>query len=249
MKTTANNNLAIPVAIVIAGALIATAVFLSNGKTESVTAQGGTKPEVAQAPTQPTQAASLDAMAAVTQQDHILGNPNAKVKIVEYSDFECPFCKRFHATMNQVMDEYGESGDVAWVYRQFPLDSLHPVKARQEALATECAAEQGDNDMFWKYADRMFELTLTNNRTDVDTVLPQIASELGLDTAEFASCMENETYAAEIEKDVQNAIATGGGGTPWSILVAADGTKYPINGAQPYEAVRQLIEQALSKSL
>ncbi len=78
--------------------------------------------------------------------DHIRGNPDAPVTLVEYSDFECPFCKRFHPTVKRIVDEYG--GRVRWVYRHFPLDEIHPVKARREAAAAECAAELGGNDAF-----------------------------------------------------------------------------------------------------
>lgn len=237
------NNLGVPVAIVFAGVLIAGAVFMS-GRSAQVAAVPAPKPQapVVQAP---TQTGNLDAIVPVSEDDHIRGDINAPVKIVEYSDFECPFCKRFHDTMNQVMSEYGADGQVAWVLRQFPLEQLHPVKARAEALATECAADQGGNDMFWKYADRMFELTLTNNRTDIETVIPQIAEELGLDMSEFQQCVESNKFASAIEADIADAVNTGGRGTPWSILIGPDGTKYPINGAQSFESVKQLIEIAL----
>lgn len=235
---TQTNNLTIPVAIVIAGALIAGAVYLGTSKSGGNVAVNDSQPQpVAQ------QAGNLDQMAKITGSDHIRGNPEAPVKIVEYSDFECPFCKRFHETMKQVTTEYGDQ--VAWVYRHFPLDQLHPVKARKEAVATECAAELGGNDAFWKYADRFFELTPSNNQTNIDTVLPQIAKEIGLDEAKFASCLASKKYDAHIEENVQNAVATGGNGTPWSIVVGKNGKKYPLSGAQPYASVKQLIDLAL----
>lgn len=237
---TQTNNLTIPVAIVIAGALIAGAVYLGTSKGTGTVAGNNQQPQqVAQ------QTGSLDEMRAISKDDHIRGNPNAPVMIVEYSDFECPFCKRFHDTMKQVTTEYGDK--VAWVYRQFPLDQLHPVKARKEAVASECAAELGGNDAFWKYADRFFELTPSNNQTNIDIVLPQIAKEIGLDEAKFASCLASNKYDAHIEDDVQNAAATGGNGTPWSIVVAANGKKYPLSGAQPYASVKQLIDLALQE--
>jgi protein-disulfide isomerase len=237
---TQTNNLTIPVAIVIAGALIAGAVYLGTSKGTGTVAGNNQQPQqVAQ------QTGSLDEMRAISKDDHIRGNPNAPVMIVEYSDFECPFCKRFHDTMKQVTTEYGDK--VAWVYRQFPLDQLHPVKARKEAVASECAAELGGNDAFWKYADRFFELTPSNNQTNIDTVLPQIAKEIGLDEAKFASCLASNKYDAHIEGDVQNAVATGGNGTPWSIVVAKNGKKYPLSGAQPYASVKQLIDLALQE--
>lgn len=101
----------------------------------------------------------------VTEKDHIAGNPGAELLIVEYSDPECPFCKRFHATMLQVMSEYGKDGKVAWVYRHFPLDSIHS-KARREAEAVECAGELGGNDKLWEYLNKLEEITPANNQLD-----------------------------------------------------------------------------------
>jgi protein-disulfide isomerase len=179
----------------------------------------------------------------VNGRDHIRGNPAAPVTLIEYSDFECPFCKRFHSTAKKVVDE--SNGQVRWVYRHFPLDQLHPVKARKEAAASECAAEFGGNNAFWKFADRFFELTPSNNRTDIDNVLPQIAREIGLDAEKFASCLASGKHDRRVEEDLQNAIATGGNGTPWSIIVSKSGKLYPLAGAQPYANVKRLIDLAL----
>ncbi|MHB1086214.1 MAG: DsbA family protein [Minisyncoccota bacterium] len=231
---TKQNNLAIPVAIIIAGALIGGAVYLGISKSAGAVAlqpQGGEQ-----------FTGDLEQMMPITSTDHIRGNPDAPIKIVEYSDFECPFCKRFHETMKQVSAEYGDK--VAWVYRQYPLDQLHS-KARKEAVASECAAELGGNEAFWKFTDRFFELTPSNDQTNIDTVLPQIAKEIGLDGAKFASCLGSGRHDAHVEESVQNAAATGGNGTPWSIVVSESGKKYPLSGAQPYEAVTQLIDLAL----
>ncbi|OGA50978.1 MAG: hypothetical protein A3G24_02300 [Betaproteobacteria bacterium RIFCSPLOWO2_12_FULL_62_13] len=177
--------------------------------------------------------------------DHIRGNPGAPVTLIEYSDFECPFCKRFHSTMKKLVEE--SSGQLRWVYRHFPIDQLHPVKARKEAAASECAAELGGNDAFWKFADRFFELTPSNNRTDIDTVLPQIAREIGLNEAKFASCLASGRHDRHIEEDNQDAMASGGRGTPWSIIVSKNGKAYALSGAQPYAAVKQLVDLALQE--
>lgn len=225
------NNLAIPVAIVIAGALIAGAVFYTSGN-------AGTAGANQLQPEAPT--GDLEAMAPVAASDHIRGNPDAPVKIVEYSDTECPFCKRFHETMKQAVDS---NSDMAWVYRHFPLDQLHK-KARKEAVATECANELGGNDAFWKYLDRLFEITPANDGLD-PAELPKIAQFVGLDVAKFNECLASTKYDQHIEDEVQNAVATGGTGTPWSIVVSKSGTKYPLSGAQPLEAVKQLIDVAL----
>lgn len=231
-------NFSIPVAIVVAGALIAGAVYLGGSATPALP-QGGEQ-----------FTGDLEKMRPIGTDDHIRGNPSASVKIVEYSDLECPFCKAFHPTLQMALEEYGN--DVAWVYRHFPLDQLHS-KARTEAVASECAAEQGGlssflgtrNELFWKYVDRFFELTPSNDQTDIDAVLPQIAQEIGLDGGAFLACLTSGKYDAHVETDVQNAAATGGNGTPWSIVVAPSGKKYPLSGAQPYEALKQLIDLAL----
>jgi len=230
------NNLSIPIAIMIAGAFIAGAVYLGINRTDTANNQAQATPE--------QQSGNLEQMAAITSADHIRGNPNASVKIVEYSDMECPFCKSFHPTMQRIVDEYGDK--VAWVYRHFPLDSIHS-KARPEAIAAECANELGGNDAFWQFTDRFFEVTPSNNQTDIETALPQIAREIGLNESQFAACLESGKYDEHIQNDLDNAVATGGNGTPWSIVVTASGKKYPLSGAQPYEAVKQLIELALSE--
>lgn len=235
-ESSKTNNLTIPVAIIIAGALIAGAVYLGTSRTGTA---NNPQPQVAEQ----QQSGNLEQVAAITSEDHIRGNPDAPVTIVEYSDLECPFCKLFHPTMQRIVDEYGDK--VAWVYRHFPLDSIHS-KARPEAVAAECANELGGNDAFWKYTDRFFELTPSNNQTDIATVLPQIAREIGLNESAFTTCLASGKYDQHIQDNLDNAIATGGNGTPWSIVVAANGKKYPLSGAQPYEAVKQLVDLALS---
>lgn len=231
------NTLAMPIAVVIAGALIAGAVIYSSGKAPAAgTVNQPQQQQVA------AQTGDLEQMTPITSKDHIRGDINAPVKIVEYSDTECPFCKRFHTTMKEVMDEYGKDGKVAWVYRHFPLDQLHS-KARKEAVALECANEQGGNDKFWSYADRLYEVTPANNGLD-PAELPKIAEYVGLDTAKFNTCLASTKYDKHIEDEVQNAQATGGNGTPWSIVVGKNGKKYPLSGAQPISAIKQLIDLA-----
>ncbi len=193
--------------------------------------------------------AAAGAVKPVNGEDHILGNPDAPVKLIEFSDFECPFCKRFHSTMKRLMNEYGKDGKVAWVYRHFPLDSIHS-KARKEAQAAECANELGGNKGFWAFSDRLFEVTPSNDRLDL-ALLPRIAQEVGLDRAKFEACLEGDArggkYAAHIEADVQDAIASGGTGTPFSLVIAPNGKIFSINGAQPYAAVKSIIDLALKE--
>jgi len=231
------SNMMIPAAIVITGLLIAGAVVYTGQKNVSNLAGAGQAGQVAQQPT-----GSTDNVAPVTESDHIRGSVDAPIIIVEYSDFECPFCKRFHVTMKQIVSKYVESGQVAWVYRQFPLDSLHPVKARLESVISECVADIGGNDAFWDFTDRFFELTPSNNRTDLEVVIPQILSEIGVSQSAVDECVASGKFDQHVQDDVDNAIATGGRGTPWSVVIGPDGSTYPLSGAQSFSAVSQLIE-------
>ncbi len=231
------NKISTPIAIIFAGILIAGAVLYGTKDGSSTTSDSDTA-----APKRDT--GSLEEMRPVSESDHIRGNLNAKVFVVEYSDTECPYCKQFHTTMKQVMDEYGNRGEVAWVYRHFPLDQLHS-KARNEALALECAAELGGNDKFWAYTDRIYEITPTNNGLD-PAELPKIAQYVGLNINEFNTCMASNKYAKKVESDAQNGIATGARGTPWNIVVTQDGDKRSLPGAYPYTAVKQLIDEVLA---
>lgn len=230
-------NLAVPIAIVIAGVFIAVALFFS-GQSAAPRAAGDAAAGGA--------AEALQAIPAVSDSDHVLGNPDADVVVVEYSDFECPFCKQYHVTMHQIIDEYGKDGRVAWVYRHFPLTQLHP-KAPKEAEAFECAFEQGGNTAFWAYADRFFEVTPSNNQTDIGTVLPQIAGEIGLDVAAFNACLSSGKYAGKVAAEFNDAVAGGGQGTPFNVLIIKGGQRVAIPGAYPYSDMRNIIETALSE--
>jgi len=226
-----NNKMLIPGAIIVAGLLIAGAVYYNS--------RGGLP-----APT-PTENGELQeiVLAEVTENDHILGNPDADIVIVEYSDFECPFCKTFHATMNRIVSEY--DGRVAWVYRHFPIVSIHP-KAPEEAQAAECAAELGGDTAFWAYANRLFAVTPSNNGLDLDT-LPDIAEFVGLDRAAFEACLDSNRHEDTIREQTADAQRAGARGTPYSVMLLKDGNRLPINGAQPYETVKQAIDTILAE--
>lgn len=174
----------------------------------------------------------------VSDSDHIRGNANAQVTIVEYSDLECPFCKRFHETMKQVLAEYGDK--VRWVYKHFPLDQIHP-KADKEAEAAECAGEQGGNNAFWAYVDRIFEVTPSNNGLD-PALLPQIAQDFGLDKDKFESCLASGRYAEFVEAQFQEGMRLGVNGTPGSFVNGE-----PVRGAIPFEALKGIIDAQLAK--
>lgn len=226
-------KLSVPLAVVIAGALIAGALYYSNIKVASQ------KTAVINSATGST----TTSMRPVSSDDHILGNPNADLVIVEYSDTECPYCKNFHETLNRVMSEYGSSGKVAWVYRHFPIDSLHS-KARKEAEATECANELGGAEAFWKYTNMLYEVTPSNDGLN-PSELPKIAGRVGLDVNAFNACLSSGRHADKVEADYQDAIKSGGRGTPHSIIISKDGLRTTVQGAQPYENLKNIIDALL----
>lgn len=225
-------KLSVPIAIVIAGLLIAGSLYYSNQKVPTKTM---TKDTV-----DTTNNVSLKPVSAT---DHILGNPEADLIIVEYSDTECPYCKVFHTTMLRVMNEYGKDGKVAWVYRHFPIEQLHS-KARKEAEATECAYELGGNEKFWEYINTLYRITNSNDSLD-SSELPKIAKTVGLDVDAFNSCLSSGKYAEKVEADYQDAINAGGQGTPTSFIISKDGTQTPIKGALPYENLKDVLDALL----
>lgn len=237
----------LPVSIVIAGIMIAVAVVYSVGRNSLENQSGAITASRPQE--QPTVFGGGEPknMKPINTQDHILGNPDAPVKVVEFADTECPFCKRFHLTMHQLIQEYGRSSQVAWIYRHFPLDQIHS-KARKEAQALECANELDGNAKFWEYTDRLYEISPSNDNLDL-SLLPKIAEEIGLNQTQFQSCLSGDArggkYADHIEADYQDAVASGGNGTPYTIVIAPNGQKFPISGAQPYSAVKQVVDTAL----
>ena len=192
------------------------------------------------------------AVVPVSSTDHIQGAANPKVTIVEYSDLECPFCKNFNGTMNKVITNYGDQ--VAWVYRHFPLDCidntspsctpLHP-KARHEAVAAECAFEQGGNDVFWKYVDNIFAITPSNNQLD-PAQLANTAQDLGLDMNKFTSCLSSDKYANVVSADAKEGLKSGVTGTPDTIIIDKLGNTYNIAGAYPYEVVSGVLDKVLA---
>ena len=224
------SNLAIPAAIIIGFGLIAASIYLSGGRDNG---QMATRPG--------TEDVSGDAESInpVTAEDHIRGNPNAPLVIVEYSDFDCPYCKSFHVTMQKIIEEYGPSGKVSWVYRHFPLTSLHP-SAPYIAEASECVAELGGNDAFWKFTDMVFGERGANDLTNL-SLLPSYAEAAGVSVTAYEECVDSGRNREKVEEDAANAQMIGARGTPHSIIIVGD-QKLPINGAESYDRVKMLID-------
>lgn len=237
------NPLSVPISIVIAGALIAGALYLSAGK--APTEQSGVVSRALQSensPSEPIASAEIS-IEPVTARDHILGNPAAEVIIVEFSDLECPWCKRFHPTLHAIVDEFGRDGKVAWVYRHFPLEQLHS-KAKREAEAAECAAELAGNRGFWAFVDKIFEITPSNDGLDL-SLLPKVAEDLGINRSLFESCLKSGRHKEKVEQQYQDAVRAGGRGTPYTVIITRN-EKLPITeGAVPLSYLRNIIVELL----
>ncbi len=235
----------VPTAIIIAGAIIAASIIYTI------------KPAASNSLRNPLTDTPQNTMKPVSASDHILGNPNAKIKIVEYSDPSCPFCKIFHNTLRKVMAQYGKSGDVAWVYRSFPIDKpgtrpdggiLHP-NAGHEAQALECAAALGGNDKFWTYANRLYDITPSVTGSTPDGLdqaeLPKIAEFVGLNVSEFKTCLDSGRYKDKVEAQYLDGVNMGVEGTPSSVIILPDGKSIPVTGAESYESVSAAIDAIL----
>lgn len=232
-----SDKLLLPVSIVVAGLLIGGGIYM-NGK-------------IAKEDPTPVQQQKFisenlsDVLRPIDANDHLLGSPTARVLIVEYSDTECPFCKMFHASLASIMQEYGKDGKVAWVYRHFPIAELHS-QAPKEAEALECAGELGGNSKFWEYTNRLYEVTPSNNQLELAT-LTKIATEVGLSSTAFNTCLNSGQYAARVNMDVTNAQELGASGTPYTVIIdTKTGEHYPVEGAYPYADIKSIIDLILS---
>lgn len=224
------SNLAIPATIIIGFGLIAASIYLSGGRDNG---------QMANQPGTEDVSGDAESINPVTAEDHIRGNPNAPLVIVEYSDFDCPYCKSFHVTMQKIIEEYGPSGKVSWVYRHFPLTSLHP-SAPYIAEASECVAELGGNDAFWKFTDMVFGERGANDLTNL-SLLPSYAEAAGVSVTAYEECVDSGRNREKVEEDAANAQMIGARGTPHSIIIVGD-QKLPINGAESYDRVKMLID-------
>ncbi len=171
---------------------------------------------------------------ALADDDPQKGSKNAPVTIVEFSDYECPFCRRFFDQTLPLIDKnYIQDDKVKYVFRDFPL-SFHR-NAQKAAEGAECADEQGK---FWEYHDKLFENQDALSVGD----LKLYAKDLGLDTTKFNDCLDSGEMASEVEKDFRDGSRYGVGGTPAFFI---NGT--PLSGAQPYSVFERTIEQELNK--
>lgn len=229
---------ALPISIIIAGLLVSSAIFLSsNGGTGSFAGAGAAADKAPSA--EAAKGGEVDLK--IAKDDHIFGNKKSDVALFVWSDPECPFCKRHHETIQNLLKKY--DGKISIVYRHFALD-MHPY-AKKEAESMECAAKVAGEDGFVKYANKLFETTQGNNSLKRED-LTKIAAMVGFDTAKFDACVDSGEMAGRVQRDMDTGISAGVQGTPYSIaLDKKSGKQIVINGAQPIE----MIEASLAEYL
>lgn len=241
----------IPLSIIAGAIIIALAIMISNGFIRIGNISfGGNNSGSSQTPNT-TNRAAPEAPSVVTvslDDDPVNGEKNAPVTIVEFSDYECPFCKRhFDQTYPLLRKDYIDTGKVKLVYRDLPLD-FHQ-NAHIEAQAANCARDQGGDTTYFKYHDEIFKRTTSNGTGLSVDQLPVIAEDLELNVTEFQSCLDSGKYKEEVDKDLSDAGSYGATGTP-SFFIGKSGSGNTIEGtlvvgAQPYSAFKSLIDSQL----
>ncbi len=247
-----------PIATIIGAVIISLSILINGGVIQIkglASAKSGTSPTAA-LPDNPTTAPAAPEtpsgpVKVSVDDDPVLGDKNAPVTLVEFSDYECPFCKRhFDQTYVDLKKDYIDTGKVKLVFRDLPL-SFHEPMATKEAVAANCAREQGDDSTYYKFHDEMFKKTTSNGTGLDDAKVNAIAEGLGLNISNFKSCYESQKYKDEVAKDMADAGKIGASGTP-SFVVGNSTDNGEIEGqlivgAQPYAAFKTIIDEKLSK--
>ncbi len=236
-------NISVSTSILIAAVIISMAILYSKSGPASEGAAITGKPNLAATD---EQLGGLNQVS--TDDDPVLGDKNAPLTIVEFSDYECPFCKRsFEQVLPELTKNYIDTGKLKLVFRDFPL-SFH-VNAYKEAEAAECARSQGGDDIYFKFHDQIFTQTASNGTGLALTQLPVIAKNLGLNVSQFQQCLDSDKFKDEVLKDVADGTAAGASGTPsWFIgRSSKDGVikSRLVVGAQPFSTFKAIIDAEL----
>lgn len=249
-----NQLVSTPIAIIIGSILISLSILISGGAVKikgfsagsaiAPTATASNAPQPAAATPENTGPVKVS-----VDDDPMIGNKNAPVTLIEFSDYECPFCKRhFTQTYSLIKKDYIDSGKVKLVFRDLPL-SFHDPMATTEAIAANCAREQGGDEVYFKLHDKMFTETTSNGTGLTKDQLYKFSGELGLNEANFKACLDSEKNKSEITKDIADAGQIGATGTP-SFVVGKSSASGEIEGklivgAQPYSAFQTEIDSLL----
>jgi protein-disulfide isomerase len=252
VKFITSDNFVFPAVILVSAILIASSVIYS-AKMLSKSLKGGVSSSqtVATSPTSAASAAAApksDAKVSVADSPFI-GNRNAPLTMLTFSDFECPFCKSFYnQAYLSIKKDYIDTGKVKYVYRNLPL-SFHQ-NAHKEAEAGLCVRDQGGDTAYFKFHDDIFSKTTSNGLGIALTALPDFASRAGVNVATFNSCLSSGKFIAKVDKDAGDASLAGATGTPTFVLGKTGSgdtfTGKVLVGAQPYAAFKTLIDQQLA---
>lgn len=233
-KETKGFKMNMPTAVVIAGMLIAGALAL---------------PKIVPVDSQAASVKSVDSQVAsaevegkvlihpVDENDYVKGAKNPKITLVEFSDFGCGFCGRFHPVLEQILEEHPE--DVAWAYRQLP---YRHVEASRGA---ECVGEHLGNEAFWSFTNTLFD-----NQNSIDnTLMEKVSGDLGLDSETFSECLESEEIAKRVDRDFTEATLIGVQGTPHTVVVTETGREFSLRGALGYDQLKTIVESLVEEEL
>ena len=226
-------DLFLPVAIVLAALIVGGSILM--GKVDfSLPKSSSSSRATSPTPSQPSPSPSGGSVdIPVSSDDHIRGNPQAPVTLIEFSDMQCPFCQRFHPTAKQALQEYGDQ--LRWVYKHFPLDSIHP-HATPAAEASECVWEQKGDDGFWTFVDGVFD----NQDRMGPELYRELAQNMGANMSRFDDCVSQRKYQEKVRADYDLGTKSGVTGTPGNFI---NGT--PVQGAVPYEELKRVIDSKL----
>jgi len=215
------------VSIIVAGVIVAAAIVFVNlhpGAPAAAAAAAGA-------------AQGTGSVPAPSASDHVTGSLTAPIVLIEYSDFQCPYCQMIYPSIKDIVDT--SNGQVAWVMRQFPLYQIHP-NAMPGAEASECIAAQLGNGAFWKFADDDFA-----NQSQIGAAFfAAEAQKLGADMTKYNACISANTYDSKIQAQIAEAEVAGGNGTPFTVVYnTKTGKQYQIPGALPETQIKALIAQ------
>ena len=217
----------LPIAIIVAGGILAITLYAYRIHHN------------AQAP-----AADISQIRPVDATDHIVGNPSAPIKMIEYADIDSAYAKTFQLTMEQAMADYAAGGKVAWVYRHFPLVDEHPY-SEQHAEAAECMAKLGGPAMFMRFIDAL------NAQAPGDTLFDPanydtVVTALGVVPQSFNDCLKSGEFAQRVASDFNNGLLIGSGGSPFTVIEVPNQKPVIINGAIPYDSLKKIIDSSIA---
>jgi len=229
------------ISIIIASVIISGSILYNNANSSNKNTAAVNQPE---------QNVKGNLIKVSIDDDPVLGDANAPITIIEFSDYECPFCKRsFDQVLPEIKKNYIDTGKAKLVFRDLPL-SFH-ANAHKEAQAAECAKDQGGDSAYFKFHDAIFTQTTSNGTGLALTQLPVIANNLGLNAGQFQQCLDSGKFKDEVDKDLADAAKVGASGTP-TYFIGKSSNDGIINGtiivgAQPFSAFQAVIDAQLEE--